>query len=343
MSKKQTNKCKNCGGGLYYNCQTEELKCTHCGSTFPIASSKKENAKYAYDQSVVPKSATENFSQYKCNNCKGLCVSGFMDDKELRCPSCGSGDLSKTVSINYEPDGIFPFKLEKETALQKFKAWMKKRKMAPRNLKKIATLDKVVGAYCPCWNFDFKDTFSYSCVGVTEKEHKDGHVTKSYTNESDTITTNHYNYLQSANASVSAQDLRQAGNFNYDDLKTYAPAYMYGFTGLISDITVQRAMDITSDETAIKNERNIKSELRLKYDDIENFRCSTSLFNTYYNNVYIPMWLINYKYKKKNYRCYVNGVNGATSGNAPVSWVKVLLIILAVLGVVGLIAWLVNR
>ena len=29
--------------------------------------------------------------------------------------------------------------------------------MAPFNLRKIATLDKIVGTYCPCWNLDFKD------------------------------------------------------------------------------------------------------------------------------------------------------------------------------------------
>lgn len=338
--KKQINKCENCGSGILFDVDSQSLKCSHCGSLFPIPAPRKENAKYKYTNESVPLSAKEDFSQFKCNNCNSLCVSGFMDESQLRCPSCGSSNLSKTVSVNYEPDGIFPFKVKKETALQNFKGWLKKRKMAPFNLRKIATLDKIVGTYCPCWNLDFKDTFSYSCTGVKETKHKNGQTTTSKTRLSDTITRSHYDYLQSANSTISAYDIRNTGSVNFEELKAYSPSYMYGFTGLISDQTIHRAINITKDEISSQNEKEIKNQLNLKYDRLENFRSSTSLFDTYYNNIYLPIWLINYKYKKKFYRCYINGVNGQASGNAPVSGFKIFLIILLVLGFIGLIIWL---
>ena len=78
----------------------------------------------------------------------------------------------------------------------------------------------------------------------------------------------------------------------------------------------------------------------LHYDRVENFVCNTTFNAIKYSYLYIPVWVNHYKYKDKNYNCYINGITGKVSGKAPKSFWKIFFTVIAAVAVVGAIVFL---
>ena len=76
--------------------------------------------------------------------------------------------------MEYIPDSIIPFSISKQKATNLFKLWIKKRKLAPNDLKKKANINSMHGIYLPCWLYDYDTHTQYSGIGVREYRDKDG-------------------------------------------------------------------------------------------------------------------------------------------------------------------------
>ena len=65
------------------------------------------------------------YTQYKCSTCGKRHIAPVSKDV-LYCPSCGAATLDKAMGVEYVPDGIIPFMINKEQALLCFKDWLKR-------------------------------------------------------------------------------------------------------------------------------------------------------------------------------------------------------------------------
>ena len=85
--------------------------------------------------------------------------------------------------------------------------------------------------------------------------------------------------------------------------------------------------------------RNILKQYH--YDKIAYFNCNTTHDRVTYKYIMLPVYVANYKYKKKTYNFFVNGLSGKIAGKTPLSFWRILVAsLLGVAAAVG-IAYLV--
>jgi len=71
------------------------------------------------------------------------------------CTFCGSPiTVTPDARAVANPQGVLPFKLEKQVASAEFDKWLHKLWFAPNDLKKSASSDRFNGIYLPFWTFD---------------------------------------------------------------------------------------------------------------------------------------------------------------------------------------------
>ena len=320
------NKCKNCAGELVFDPDSGELKCLQCETIVDIPELNTIAPKKPYGPNSELEKSESEYAQYHCETCgrKHIVPSS---QEVINCPSCGDPtNLTRTVNVEYIPDAIIPFKLNKEKALNCFKDWIRGRKFAPNNLKKLAKTEFITGMYLPIYNYDFDTITHYSGVGVNtytdsnNRRHTTRHPFRS--SRADKYT----NYVDSANSLIPSKTLREIANFDFNKCCVYRTEFLYGWIG--SEINIE--LHDSSNRIRISAAEEIKQNVRrsLNYDRIENFVCNTTFSNMRYNHLYIPLYTSNYKYKDKTYNCYINGITGKVSGKAPKSGWKIFFTVL---------------
>lgn len=337
-----SNKCKSCGAELQFDVAEQALVCTHCSGKVEFEKTTQKLEKKVFDESSTIKKEPTKFTQFLCSTCGR----GHLSPTDMplsRCPSCGAMTLKRTMNVTYRPDGIIPFKVKKSTALDKFYVWVKRRKLAPNNLKKFARAETLNGLYIPAYAFDFETDSKYSGIGQNEHKDKDGktHVTSEHFSGSEHHS--YKDYFESACSEVSSLKLQSLGGFNFSDICLYSPEYLYGWIAseVVNNLQDAHKTMIGCVEGEIAD--NILSKKRMRYDSVWNFKCSTTFSDQKYSYVYLPVWKGTYKYKSKDYSYYVNGENGSVTGNAPKSFWKILIIVLLFLGFTALAVWLVMK
>ena len=324
------NKCKNCGGELIYDVSSGELKCMQCDSIVDIPEQNANATKVDYTETSTLKISTEEYTQYSCSTCGRKHITPVHQEL-VNCPSCGDCNLEKNVSVSYVPDGIIPFKLDKEKAMQSFSQWLRKRFWAPNNLKKLAKTESLKGTYFPIYNYDFNCFSKYSGVGVKSRRGLDG---KTYTTRhkfKGDRNDNFINYVDSANTTIPSGLLREMSNFDYTQCYIYRTEFLYGWIGLDNNIDIHNSFVKVKQSSKQEIEKRIKQES--KYDSVENLICDTEYTNIKYNYLYVPVWVNYYNYKGKTFNCFINGITGKVSGDAPKSFWKRFFAILGIIAV----------
>ncbi len=334
------NKCKNCGGELIFDVNSQDLVCNHCSSVVEIEGKEKTlEKKVLTDESTITLSKTE-YQQYTCQTCGRQHLSAS-DTPLTRCPSCGDCNLEKTVKVDYLPDGLVSFKINKDTAVTKLYSWLKKRPFTPNNLKSQATADTLVGVYSPAFLYDFSTYTKYSGLGVKSRRDREGHVHTTRTRFSDSRQDNYKDYLESAGDSISSVKLKGIGPFSTDKVLCYSTEYLYGWIGEAVNCSLQENANLMRQDVSYAIKRQI--EYSQPYDRIENFKCDTTFENMKYSYVYLPIYKGTYKYRQKKYTYYVNGESGKVTGKTPKSFWKIFFTALSIGAVVGTIAYFVIK
>ena len=322
------NKCPSCGGELFFDFDSQELICNQCQGVVDIPDAKALNEKKPFDENSTIKQKKVEHLTYTCENCGKTCVIQG-DSPSLKCVYCGSSNLNKFSKVEYVPDGIVPFKLNKERAKNCFIDWLKKKHFLPKNLKRKVSKSEFLATYMPVYNYDIDCYSAYSGIGITYTKDEDGIPSSSSHPFSGTKENKFVNYLESASSSISSNELKKFGNFNLNELYVFRTEYLYGITSLEADIELQQ----NCKQTKIKIQKKIEDQIResYHYDDIEHFVCNTTFKKLEYNHLYVPVWIHKFSLNKKNYSFFINGSTGKVSGKVPRSPLKILLTILGCL------------
>lgn len=325
------NQCKNCGGELSFDPASQELKCNQCLSIVDIPEQDAISQKKPFNELSSITTSKTKYAQYSCQSCGRKHIANLSQTVN-NCPSCGSGDISRTVNVDYIPDGIIPFKLNQEMAIKSFKEWLNKRKFAPNNLKKLAKQNDIKGIYIPMYNFDFETFTTYSGVGIREHRHDDGrvHTTKHKFNGNRQDTF--YNISESANSIIPTYFLKDISNYDFSKIYVYRTEFLYGF--FANNVNINLQQSFCNAKIAVENEIKSSIKHRENYDRIESLVCNTTYNKMLYNFLYVPVWTFNYSYNNKNYNCYINGVTGKVSGKAPKSFAKIFFTVLGIIAAV---------
>ena len=163
--KKSHAKCSGCGGLLVFDAKSQNLICNNCNSQVEITK-EFSNDKKKFTTDIL----TSKREKTTCN-CTNCGASLNVEEKEIskKCPYCESSFVIEKEDINgLVPDLLIPFQYNKESAIEKYKAGVKKRKFLPNKFKKSPNLDSIFGTYIPVFSFDATTDSKYDGVLETD-------------------------------------------------------------------------------------------------------------------------------------------------------------------------------
>lgn len=345
---KFSSKCSSCGYSYVFNPETQTLVCPQCGGISSINVSLAPQKKELTPQSFV-KQNEDATPVYECENC-GAKTNVNENSVSGVCPYCGSTNLhSLADNIKFEPDAIVPFQISKQKAREKYKEWLKTRKFVPNKLKNSAKINKMEGCYFPCWNYDFNVQSAYHGVGVnTHTKTVYRNVNGQHVPHSETYETRHpfsgnrfdvfNDYLVSANSQISQAELTALGNFGLQNLKVYRPEFLLGFLSSGFNTGLQDGFDMAKEDVKMEIVSRVKREH--SYDSYEKFSVRSVFNSVMWRYIYLPVWICNFNYQKKQYRFLVNGYSGYVTGKVPRSGWKIFGLVFGILLAIGAVVLL---
>lgn len=362
--------CPGCGAKLDFEPSARALKCPYCGYSEKIAPDSTEVRERDWEdywRNASRRGATIDgrSSEVQCQACAAVVL---VEDKVVieRCPYCGNDLENKPVTARgmILPEGIMPFKVDHQRAVQAFNAWIAGRWFAPGDLKQLANLGRMAGVYVPFWTFD-----SMTYTHYTGQRGDNYQETETYTEPETYFTTDangnqvsqtrmvtktrtvtkirwypvsgnveHFfdDVLVCASKSIPADLIEQLAPWDLPNVEPFRPEFLAGFQTERYTVDLKEGFDTA---------RGIMDgEIRgLCCRDIGGDHQQLSSVHTQhagitFKHILQPVWLAPYRYRDKLFRIVVNARTGEVVGTRPYSFWKPVLLVLGILAVIGVIA-----
>lgn len=353
--------CPACMGPLQFVGESGKLECEYCGNSYDVAeietlyAEKEEMAtadqrgaeKVKSEQSAPPADEgmwdTSGFSEdwgaegdgmraYSCPSCGAELICDE-NTAATSCPYCGNPTVVPGQFYGQlRPDFLIPFKLSKEEAVKALKDHYKGKVFLPKNFTRENHIQEIQGIYVPFWMFD----------GEAEGDaHYEGVRIRTYKSNDERVTEKKYfNIYRSGRVAfekvpVDASNKMPDGHmdsiepYNYKELKPFSTAYLPGFLADKFDVTVEQCRQ-RADQRC---EGTFLSALRSttkRYDSCTLTNCNIHLKRGKVHYALMPVWMLNTKWKGKDFLFAMNGQTGKLVGDLPINWLKVLGVFVAV-------------
>lgn len=354
MSTQITNyQCPSCTGPLHFSGASGKLECDYCGASYDVAEIEalyaEKEAKAAAAQQAAEEKREEQTpppSGEASWDTSGFCEDWGAEGEGMRtysCPSCGAELLcdastaatscpycgNPTVvpgqfSGHLRPDFILPFKLSKEDAVKALKDHYKGKFFLPKQFKDENHVQEIRGIYVPFWMFDgeaegsahYEATRSHTYVSgdyeVTETEHYDVYRAGFVTFEKVPVD---------ASSKMPDDHMDSIEPYDYGEIKDFSTAYLPGFLADKFDVTVEDCQQ-RADQRC---EGTLTSALRQTIGGYDTCTLRDDHINLKRGKVHyalMPVWMLNTKWKGKDFLFAMNGQTGKLVGDLPVSWGK---------------------
>jgi hypothetical protein len=263
------------------------------------------------------------------------------------CAFCGTTAVVESPADPniVRPEGLLPFRITRDSALQSFRSWLHGLWFRPNDLKSKSRISTINGAYIPFWTFDAStdswwtaEAGYYYYVQVVRNGKV---VTERRTRWEPAAGQLHLFFddvLVPASRGVDEGLCGAIEPFPTAELTPYEPSYLSGF------LAEENAVDLPEALEGAKNKMHL--EIRsacareVPGDTHRNLEVETTFSALAYKNALLPIWIAAYDYKGTPYRFLVNGVTGKCNGNAPYSWVKLTLLFLTIITILIALALL---
>ena len=311
-------KCPACASNIFYQPEVKGMICRYCGNIYDPSTLEKMSSlgysiehDYAGDNDISEDDKKRH--EIICNSC-GATMIADEHMMSTMCPFCGSPTLiTGRMTREFKPDYIVPFKIDKQTAENNIKLWLKTRKMTPRGFKAKSRLTKMTPLYVPFWILDCAVNTDLYGVGKNFK----GENTEIY---SVRAKTGYYVKGVPFDASLKiANKLMEAIEpFDYSEMVKFDNKYLQGF---FADKYDQRPTDMMDRfiRRMDKISMDMTDTIAAKYDKYEpspekNFTWMSELNIKY---CLLPVWFMTVESGGFKYQFAVNGQTGEASGQVP--------------------------
>ena len=349
-------KCLSCGSPLVYDSEGK-LKCNSCDSEYDVETLKKfsetEDGDAEFDWQDYKKGFEQNKKEledtviYVCRSC-GAEIETNPQTAATHCPYCDNEIiLSDRVGKGLKPNGIIPFKVDKEGLENSIKAHFKGKRLLPTNFVKKQKIGKIQGVYVPFWLFD---------ATVDGKMTMEGTKTLHYSSGDYNITeVKHYlidvdgkmSFKKiPVDASVKMDDdlMDSLEPYNYSEMTDFDAAYLSGFLADRFDEDPDESLPRASERMRTSAEEVFVNSVDDSFDSINRKNSNLSILQSSVRYVMLPVYLLNVSYMGKNYRFAVNGQTGKVVGELPISkfkkWLYFTLWFAVSLAIYSGIAWI---
>ena len=316
----ESSKCPSCASNIFYLPEVQGLVCRNCGNIYNASTLEKMGSlgytiehDYTGDNDISEDDKKRH--EIVCDSC-GATMIADENMMSTMCAFCGSPALiSRRMTREFKPDYIVPFKIDRTTAENNMKQWLKTRKMTPRGFKTKSRLTKMMPVYVPFWLLDC--AVNTDLYGTGKQYTSDLPIKTSVRSKA-----NYYVKGVPFDASLKiANKLMEAIEpFDYSEMVKFDNRYLQGF---YADKYDQRPTEIM--DRFIKRLDRISLDLSetigAKYDEYEPHPEKSFTWMSEVNIKYclLPVWFMTVEFNGRNYQFAVNGQTGEASGQAPTS------------------------
>lgn len=336
--------CPNCGAELKFNADKQRLCCEFCESEFTISEIAKTNAREnAAAKAENASSYCQMMNEYSCPNC-GAEITADASTVADMCVYCHSPVVLKgKLSGQMMPDKIIPFRYGKEEAENKFFEFVKNKRFVPKEFKSKQQASLIAGVYYPFWVTDADTIGEYDAAATRLRIWRVGNVEYTETSKFNIRRRGNIHFEDIVTSALSEGDKEMLeGILPYpsDSLQPFSMPFLSGFQAKKRDIERERLSD------EVRSRMNEYAQTLLSrtvsgYNTVNLRSNRVYIMHSNWEYTLMPVWVLNYVTKKKNYRFAMNGYTGKIYGELPISFKKLLtvcgVIFAAVAPIVGLI------
>lgn len=255
-----------------------------------------------------------------CNAC-GAVVIAEQSTMSTFCAFCGSPMIiERSLSDEFSPDYIIPYKLTKDDAKKAIKEWIASRKNLPLKFHSRANYSKITGLYVPVWLVDGDCHLDTVGAGLAKNYTSMTNCTVDFYTVKRKIDFKLKNVPFNASTKINTRMMEAIEPFNYNEMVPFNGAYLQGFFA--------EKYDVKPDETAIR----VTNRYHDYMYDIITKHMANSQYTEYhleenwskadgfvFKYALVPVWVMTVKYKGVCHRILVNGQTGEVAGKPPES------------------------
>lgn len=340
--------CPACTGPLHFVGASGKLECKYCGSNYEVAEIEALYAQKEEKAAAAQQTAEEAGQRVPSPDGNAWDTSSLSEDwgaegdgmRAYSCPSCGAelicDENTAATSCPYcgnptvvpgqfsgqlRPDFIIPFKLSKEDAVRALKKHYKGKIFLPKSFTQENHVQEIQGIYVPFWMFDGE------AEGDAHYEATRSHTYRS--GDYEITKTEHYDVYRAgavafekipvdASSKMPDDHMDSIEPYDYQELKPFSTAYLPGFLADKFDVTVEQCQQRADQRCA----GTLSSALRntvTGYHTCTLIHDSVNLKRGKVHYALMPVWMLNTKWKGKDFLFAMNGQTGKLVGDLPVS------------------------
>jgi hypothetical protein len=246
------------------------------------------------------------------------------------------------------PEGLLPFRVSREHALETFRKWLRSLWLRPNDLNSASRITALQGAYIPFWTFDAATAnywtamagyYYYVEVGSGSNRRRERRVRWEPASGSNQLFFD--DVPVPASRGIDPSLSQKIEPFPTAELTPYEPSYLSGFLAEENAIDLPEAL--VAAKTRMSDEIRSACAGEVPGDTHMNLQVRTTWSGLAYKNALLPIWIAAYDYRGKPYRFLVNGVTGKCNGTAPWSWIKVTLLVMFLATMAMIVLWVTSQ
>lgn len=310
---------------MEFNPVSQKLKCPFCDSEFDVkdyvANHNSNSQGEMVDTGSEPSTGSEPMYIYSCGSCGGE-ILATESLGSLKCPFCSNNVVVKEkFTGTFKPDYIIPFKLTKQQAMDRYKDYVKSKKLVPKVFYEQNHVNELKAVYVPFWLFDVEAKYDalYNCT--KSRTWSDGRYrydeTKFY--DVERSGTEVFNDVPVDGSKEMPDDLMESLEpFDKSEMVPFNMGYLAGFLANKYNVSMEE-----SKPRAISRIRSsITSDFRHTVSGYSGVHCKNENFeiqNSQDKYALYPVYVLNTTWNDKNYLFAMNGQSGKFIGNLPFS------------------------
>lgn len=308
--------CPQCGGKMGFDARRRALSCGYCGHTLSEAQALLEGDVVTEQDFILSlptaKAHRWELATARLLHCEGCSASFTLPPLQVAgaCPFCGSAYVVASAESRelIQPDGVLPFHLDAEAAVQAVRRWLEALRLRPGDLDERASILAPRAMYIPFWTFD---------TGGEVRWHGLVRENDQWLLRSGNYLLGHDDLLVPASHSLPNAILSQLADFDTSALLPYSADLLADWAAEIYQIPVADA-SLVARQRALEDARRYITRRILGDEYVRDLQISHpgSVIESY-KLVLLPVWVSGYRYQGRDYLAAVNGQTGRVAGEVP--------------------------
>ena len=334
--------CEACGADQVFHIGQQKLVCPFCGhpkeiELDPQAQVQEQDLSATLERLAEQRREGQEASvetrEIHCEACgAGVVFTGSVTSTE--CAYCGSPVQRDAVHIDPDRipvDGVLPFQVDKKTAHQALRKWMRSRWFVPKAFKKRTEKGEFDGVYLPYWTFDAMTFTRFSGERgevYTVGRGKNRRRRVRWQPAAGSFQRFFDDILVVASTALPSQMLRALEPWPLNRCRPFAPEFLAGFGAR----TYETRLGEGFTQGRARADRALAADCRSRIggDQQRLHKVDTRYDALTYKHLLLPVWLLTYRLSGKTYQVVINAVTGRVFGQRPWSTWKILFAALGV-------------